>query len=178
MAQKQDPYEGLGDFRSFTVTSKDVSDGGTMPQAQLSGIFGAGGDDESPHLSWSGFPPETRGFAVTVHDPDAPTPSGFWHWAVYGIPAHVSELPTGAGSPDGGKLPSGAAQLRNDAGIAQFLGSAPPPGHGPHRYFFTVHALDTDALEMIDEGSTPTLLWFVMSGHTLARGTIMVSYQR
>lgn len=178
MARKQDPYEGLGEFPSFAVTSKDISDGGTMPRAQLSGIFGAGGEDESPHLSWSGFPPETRGFAVTVFDPDAPTPSGFWHWAVYGIPAGVTELPTGAGSPDGAKLPAGAGQLRNDGGIAQFLGSAPPPGHGPHRYLFTVHALDTDALEMIDEGSTPTLLWFVMSGHTLARGTITASYER
>jgi Raf kinase inhibitor-like YbhB/YbcL family protein len=178
MAQKQDPYEGLAEVPSFTVKSNDITDGGTMPQAQLSSIFGAGGADESPHLSWTGFPPETRGFAVTVHDPDAPTPSGFWHWAVYGIPAGVTELPTGAGSPDGGRLPSGAVQLRNDAGIAQFLGSAPPPGHGPHRYFFTVHALDTDALEMVGEGSTPTLLWFVMSGHTLARATLMVSYQR
>jgi Raf kinase inhibitor-like YbhB/YbcL family protein len=178
MAQKQNPYEGLAEVPSFTVKSNDITDGGTMPQAQCSGIFGAGGADESPHLSWSGFPEQTRGFVVTVYDPDAPTPSGFWHWAVYGIPANVTDLPAGAGSPDGGKLPPGAVQLRNDAGISQYLGSAPPEGHGPHRYFFTVHALDTDAPGMVDANSTPTLLWFLMSGHTLARGTIMVTYQR
>jgi Raf kinase inhibitor-like YbhB/YbcL family protein len=178
MAQKDNPYDSLAKVPSFTVTSNDITDGQTMPLAQCSGIFGAGGDDASPQLSWSGFPPETRGFAVTVYDPDAPTPSGFWHWAVYGIPANVTELASGAGSADGGQLPSGAVQLRNDAGIAQYLGSAPPEGHGPHRYFLVVHAVDTDSLEMVDESSTPTLLSFVLSGHTLARGTIMATFER
>jgi len=173
-----DPYEFLAQAPSFTVTSNDVADGETLANPQVSGVFGAGGSDTSPHLAWSGFPAGTRGFAVTCYDPDAPTASGFWHWAVYGIPAGVTELPAGAGSPDGAGLPDGAVQLRNDGGLKQYIGAAPPPGHGPHRYYFVVHALDTDALEMVGEESSPALLGFVMSGHTLGRGRIVPVYER
>jgi Raf kinase inhibitor-like YbhB/YbcL family protein len=133
----------------------------------------SGGSDTSPQLSWSGFPEGTRGFAVTCYDPDAPTASGFWHWFVYGIPANVTDLPTGAG------LPAGAVQLRHDGGIRQFLGAAPPEGHGAHRYYFVVHAPDTDQLEMVSEDSTPAMLGSVLSGHTLApRGTLLATYGR
>lgn len=180
MADKpQNPYDFLPQVPSFTVTSNDIEDGGTLPTPQLSGIFGvAGGTDTSPHLAWSGFPGGTRGFAVTCLDPDAPTGSGFWHWAVYGIPANVTELATGAGTEDGAGLPDGAVQLRHDGGIRQFLGAAPPPGDGPHRYYFVVHALDTDQLEMASPDASPGLLGFLMSGHTLARGTLVATYER
>jgi Raf kinase inhibitor-like YbhB/YbcL family protein len=144
---------------------------------QLSGIFGAGGSDTSPHLAWSGFPEGTKSFAVTCYDPDAPTASGFWHWAVFGIPADVTELAAGAGSADGSGLPAGAVQLRTDGGVAQYLGAAPPEGHGKHRYFFVVHAVDTDNLGA-DANASPALLGFLLSGHTLARATIVPVYER
>jgi Raf kinase inhibitor-like YbhB/YbcL family protein len=174
----QNPYDFLAPVPSFTVTSTDIRDGETIPAAHRSGIFGAGGSDISPQLAWSGFPEGTRGFVVTCYDPDAPTAAGFWHWAVYGIPASVTELPTGAGSPDGAGLPEGAVQLRNDASLKQYLGAAPPDGHGPHRYFFVVHAADTDSLEMVNEDSTPAFLGFILSGHTLGRGTIVAIFER
>ncbi|HZD72047.1 MAG TPA: YbhB/YbcL family Raf kinase inhibitor-like protein [Actinomycetes bacterium] len=174
----QNPYDFLAPVPSFTVTSTDIQDGGTLPEPQRSGIFDAGGSDTSPHLAWSGFPEGTRGFVVTCYDPDAPTGSGFWHWAVYGIPVSVTELPTGAGSPDEVGLPEGAVQLRNDASLRHYLGAAPPPGHGPHRYFFVVHAVDTDNLEMVTEDSTPGFLGFILSGHTLARGAIVATFER
>ena len=170
------PFEVLPEVSAFSVTSTDVRDGETLSNAQVSGIMGAGGEDVSPQLSWSGFPAETKSFAVTCFDPDAPTGSGFWHWAVANIPAAVTELPAGAGSPDSGKLPAGAITLKGDAGAARYIGAAPPPRHGPHRYLFAVHALDVEQLP-IDASVTPAIMGFQMFGHTLARAVIAPTYE-
>jgi Raf kinase inhibitor-like YbhB/YbcL family protein len=140
--------------------------------AQRSGIFGAGGSDTSPQLSWSGFPAETKSFVVTCYDPDAPTASGFWHWAVVDIPASVTSLPTGAGDEQGSALPPGAFQLENDGRLRGFLGAAPPQGHGKHRYFFVVHAVDVPALG-VPHGASNALLGFNLFSHTLARAMLV-----
>jgi Raf kinase inhibitor-like YbhB/YbcL family protein len=100
---------------AFSVTSSDITHGEKLAMPQVSGIFGAGGEDISPQLSWSGFPAETKSFVVTCFDPDAPTGSGFWHWVVYDISATTTELATNAGAQDGSGLPAGAHQLNNDA---------------------------------------------------------------
>jgi Raf kinase inhibitor-like YbhB/YbcL family protein len=171
------PFEGLPDAPSFTVTSSDIADGSPLPQPHVSGVMGAGGEDRSPQLSWSGFPEGTKSFAVTCYDPDAPTRSGFWHWAVFNIPASVTELPAGAGDPGDGHLPAGAVTLPNDARLAQYVGAAPPSGHGVHHYQFVVHALDTDRLDL-DPGSTPAFLMFNLLGHTLARAAIIATYEQ
>ena len=155
-----DPFAGLPEVPSFTVTSTTLTDGGGTPAAQMSGIFGVpGGEDISPQLSWSGAPEGTKSYAVTVYDPDAPTGSGFWHWAVADIPATVTELPEGAGDDTGSGLPEGALQLRTDAGTTRFIGAAPPAGHGAHRYFFVVHALDTESIG-VPADATPAFLGF------------------
>ncbi|MDX3383194.1 YbhB/YbcL family Raf kinase inhibitor-like protein [Streptomyces niveiscabiei] len=170
-----DPFAKLPEVPGFTVTSTTVADRGTWPLAQLSGIVGVpGGKDISPHLSWSGAPENTRSYAVTVYDPDAPTGSGFWHWAVADIPATVTELPEGAGDDTGSGLPEGAFQLPNDARLARFVGAAPPPGHGPHRYVVVVHALDVDRIGVPADG-TPAYLGFTMAGHILARAVLTVT---
>ena len=171
------PYEFLPAVGAFTVTGPHVRDGEMLALPQVSGVFGAGGEDVSPELRWSGAPTETRSFAVTCFDPDAPTGSGFWHWAVYDIPAAVTSLPAGAGNRDGAALPAGAHQLRNDAGFPGYVGAAPPPGHGPHRYVLAVHALSLESLP-IDESASPALCGFNMFGNTLARAVVVPIYER
>lgn len=175
-ARPPGPYEHLPSVPGFTLHSNDVAEGETLPKPQLSGLFGAGGEDRSPQLHWTDFPAETKSFAVTCFDPDAPTGSGFWHWAVFNIPTTVTELPAGAGDASGSGLPEGARTLKGDGGVRQYLGAAPPPGHGPHRYIFAVHALDVETLD-IDAESTPAFLGFNMFGHTLARATLTPLYE-
>jgi Raf kinase inhibitor-like YbhB/YbcL family protein len=170
------PYDQLPEVPSFQVTSEDVRDGEELQKPQVSGLFGAGGEDISPQLSWSGFPGATKSFAVTCYDPEAPTASGFWHWAVVDIPGNVTDLSRGAGDEQGSGLPSGAFQLHNDGGVRQFVGAAPPPGHGRHRYLFVVHAVDVDSLG-IDKDATPAFLGFNLFFHTLGRGMITGWYE-
>src|SRR3954470_14978042 len=110
------PYENLPPAASFLLTSSDLKDGEKLAMPQVSGIFGAGGQDISPQLSWSGYPSGTKSFVVTMCDPEAPTVSGFWHWAVVNIPGDVTELPTGAGDESGSGLPEGALQLKTTPG--------------------------------------------------------------
>jgi Raf kinase inhibitor-like YbhB/YbcL family protein len=167
----RNPYDFLVDIPILTVTSTDVSDGQEMPTPHRSGIFGAGGEDVSPQLAWSGQPDGVQSYAVTAYDPDAPIPSGFWHWAVMNIPGDTTELPTGAGVAESTSLPNGSVQLRNDAGLAQYIGAAPPPGP-PHRYFFAVFALDIPTIDIPAE-STPALLSFNLLGHILAYGLLV-----
>lgn len=170
------PYDVIADVPSFTLTSTDVTDGAELATAQVSGIMGPGGGDTSPQLSWSGFPPETESFAVTVYDPVAPTASGFWHWAVVDVPVTTTSLTTGAGDDAGSDLPEGSFQLKNDAGMARYIGAAPPAGHGEHTYHIAVHALDVPTLG-IDQAASNAYLGFNMFGHTLARAVITATFE-
>jgi hypothetical protein len=170
---KRNPYDDLPAVPGFALTSTLVVDGQTMPAAQRSGIFGAGGQDTSPDLEWSGFPASTQSFMITMYDPDAPIPSGFWHWAVINVPGDVNVLPAGAGDSDD-TLPAGATHLANDAGLRRYLGAAPPPGD-PHRYFFVVSALDT-AETGLTGAVTPALASFQTLAHTVARAILVPQY--
>jgi|SRR5882757_2861098 len=166
------PLAGLPQVPTFTLTSTDISDGQPLPAAQLSGVFGVpGGGDVSPQLSWSGAPDGTKSYAVTMYDPDAPTGSGFWHWAVADIPASVTELPADAGDGAGELLPNQAIQLPNDARAARYIGAAPPAGHGPHRYVIVVQALDVERIG-VDQNATPAFLGFTTSTHVLGRAVL------
>lgn len=167
----RNPYEFLDEIPTFTVTSTDVSEGEEMNAAQRSGLFGAGGEDMSPHLSWSGQPEGVQSYVVTVYDPDAPTPSGFWHWAVIDIPGDTTELPSGASSPESTDLPEGSIELPNDGGVTHYIGAAPPPGPS-HRYFIAVLALDVPSLELSPD-STPALMSFTALGHILGYGLLI-----
>jgi len=171
---KRDPYDQLPTVAGFRVNGTEVLDGKEMPRSAVS--EGSGGSNVSPRLSWYGFPDGTRSFVLTMYDPDAPTPSGFWHWAVADIPASVTELDAGAGSRGDEGLPAGARHLRNDAGERGYLGPAPPPGSGTHRFFIAVHAIDVESIGVPDDAS-PAYLSFQMLGHTLARAVMMSTFQ-
>src|SRR4051795_4397132 len=169
---ENNPFARLPEVPAFTVTSTDIADGQDFGPDQMSGAFGVpGGKDISPQLTWSGAPAGTKSYAVTMYDPDAPTGSGFWHWAVADIPASVTELPSDAGDDSGKLLPEGAITLRNDGGQARFIGAAPPAGHGKHRYFIVVHALDVDKIGVGPDAS-PAFLGFTIASHILARAVL------
>lgn len=150
---------------TFTLSSNDITDGGVLPDAQVQAK-----GNSSPHLKWSGAPEGTKSYAVTCYDPDAPTGSGFWHWTVANIPADVTELPAG------GPVPSGAVEGRTDFGEPGYGGAAPPPGHGPHRYIFTVFAVDTDRLDVTPDNSG-AVFGFNLHFHTLAKASITATYE-
>jgi Raf kinase inhibitor-like YbhB/YbcL family protein len=165
------PHDFHPPVAPITVTSDDISDGGVLPDAQ---VYAHG--NTSPHLRWSGAPVGTKSYAVTCYDPDAPTGSGFWHWTVFDIPADVTELPTGAGTGDFKGLPAGAVQVRNDYGTRDFGGAAPPPGDGPHRYVFTVYAVDQEKLGP-DADASPALVGFNLRFHAIGRGQLIAEYE-
>ncbi|RKW19915.1 MAG: YbhB/YbcL family Raf kinase inhibitor-like protein [Cardiobacterium sp.] len=159
--------------QTLQLSSPDIQDGATLTLAQVADSFGCSGKNLSPALQWTGVPKEAKSLVLTVYDPDAPTGSGFWHWAVYNLPASATGLPAGAGATDA-KLPDGAAVLKNDGGIRGFIGACPPPGDTPHRYIYTLYALDS-RLDLPAD-ATPAVLGFSLNGKVLASGQLTALY--
>jgi Raf kinase inhibitor-like YbhB/YbcL family protein len=168
-----DPYSLLPQVPALEVSSTSFQHDSRLPEGHVFNGWGFAGANISPQLSWSGPPWETNGFAVTCFDPDAPTPSGFWHWVLVGIPGDVTSLDAGAGTAD--EAPKGAFHVANDFGGKKYDGAAPPAGDQNHRYLFAVHALDTDDLGL-DDTASAAVTAFTIGGHTLARGVISANY--
>ncbi|HTN55289.1 MAG TPA: YbhB/YbcL family Raf kinase inhibitor-like protein [Microbacterium sp.] len=166
-----DPYAALAELRPvppLELTSPDFTAGGPLPGFAWSSS--RGGEDQHPTLEWSQPPAGTLSFAVSCFDPDAPTGSGFWHWAAYNLPAETRRLESSDGTAQ--SLPAGSAVLPNEARLERYIGAAPPAGTGVHRYFFVVDALDVDRLDL-EAGATPGVLGFNRHFHTLARGILI-----
>lgn len=170
------PYENhLPEQPSFELTSDDIAEGGTIAQAHVFDGFGLNGGNTSPHLRWSGAPEGTAAYVVTVLDPDAPTGSGFWHWAVVNLSADVTELPRGAGAGDDSLPGSGGFHVRSDYGTPGYGGPAPLAAPKRHRYIFTVHAVD-EPLD-VDADATPAVVGFNLFFHTIGRAHLIAEYE-
>jgi Raf kinase inhibitor-like YbhB/YbcL family protein len=160
----------------FTLASTNISAGGTIANQQVFNGFGCSGGNVSPALSWSNPPAGTRSFALLMHDPDAPTGSGWWHWVVYNLPATLSSLPAGAGDPQKNLLPAGAVQGRSDFGTPGYGGPCPPPG-SPHHYYLRLYALKVPKLD-VPADATAAFIGFTVRAHSLAMAELMGLYGR
>lgn len=161
----------------FRAASPDV--GGTKPIANkyVFNGFGCAGENISPAVVWQGAPKDTKSFAVTVYDPDAPTGSGWWHWLVINIPVDTHGLQPGAGDPAAKKMPKGVVQTRTDFGKPGWGGPCPPMGDKPHRYIFTVHALKVEKLE-VPEDATGALVGYMINANRIASASFAARYGR
>ena len=160
----------------FTLASSDLAAGAKIAEAQVFNGFGCQGGNLSPALSWSNAPKGTQSFALLVHDPDAPTGSGWWHWLIYNIPANVTSLAAGAGDPKKGLLPAGTVQGRTDYGTPGYGGPCPPPGK-PHHYFFRLYALKVARLDLPAD-ATAAFIGFNVRAQSLGSAELMGLYGR
>jgi Raf kinase inhibitor-like YbhB/YbcL family protein len=162
----------------FTATSPDLDGQKPIANKYVFNGFGCEGENVSPAVIWQGAPADTKGFAVAVHDPDAPTGgSGWWHWLVINIPADMHGLQQGSGDPAARKMPKGVVQMRTDFGKPGWGGPCPPKGDKPHRYVFTVYALKVDKLD-VPEDATAALVGFMMNANSIAKASFTAHYGR
>jgi Raf kinase inhibitor-like YbhB/YbcL family protein len=156
----------------FTLTSPTIIEDGIVPNTHVYNGYGYSGENRSPQLAWSGAPTGTKSFAVTVHDPDAPHPGGWWHWLAFDIPGDVNALPEDAGSGRG--LPAGAIQSVTDFKTTGYGGPCPPPGK-PHHYVFTVYALNVSKLGL-SAGEAPAKVDQAIRRHAIGQASITAKF--
>lgn len=166
---------GTAGAQGFTLKSDEI--GGQLTVDQVYSGFGCTGKNISPSLKWTNAPKDAKSFAVTVYDPDAPTGSGWWHWVIFNVPAGVNELKTNAGDVQKQTAPQGSVQSVTDYGKPGFGGACPPPGDKPHRYIFTVYALDVPKLDL-DKNAMPALVGYMLNQHALAKASLISYYGR
>ena len=158
---------------SLLVTSSALKEGDAVPRDHS-----GEGHDLSPPLAWSGAPADVKEYALIAHDPDAPV--GVWyHWILYNIPGDLTEIPSGLEREAVLHSPIQARQGLNSwqSNNLGYRGPMPPKGHGPHRYFFTVYALDKH-IELAPQLATAEGLRKEMQGHVVAAGQLMGTYER
>ena len=158
---------------SFELYSDDFMEGDRLPQTQVYNGNGHSGSNISPHLAWRGAPHKTKSFAVTLFDPDAVRPGGWWHWIVINIPATTTSILRGAGS-NQAELPVGSVETLTDFGTPGYGGAAPPPGK-VHRYIFTVHALKVPHLDL-GRHDSPSTVDFQIQENSIGQASLTALY--
>jgi Raf kinase inhibitor-like YbhB/YbcL family protein len=162
----------------FVLFTPDARLRTAMPDIYVANAFGCAGGNTSPPLAWRNAPAGTKSFVVTLFDRDErSTPSGWWHWVVYDLPADTDRLPAGAGSDHSSALPAGALQGRTDLGTAAYHGPCPAKGDPPHRYLFTVYALNVAKLP-VDAGASGAMVTSTVQDSLLGKATLVAHYGR
>lgn len=161
----------------MTLSSTDIFAGQKMEKNHEFSGFGCTGKNLSPQLSWKDAPSNTKSFAITAYDPDAPTGSGWWHWVVTNVPSTTTSLQTGAGAESSKSMPVGSQTFRTDYGSKSFGGACPPKGDKAHRYQFKVYALNVENLELPPESSA-ALVGYYLNSHAIEVATLEALYQR
>ena len=161
----------------FKLFSTNIEQGATINNKHVFNGFGCAGKNLSPQLSWAGAPLGTKGYALTVYDPDAPTGSGWWHWVLINIPANYTSLPINFGEKNQFKLEDNITQVKNDFGNFNFGGPCPPKGDKPHRYIFTIHALRIDNLELQDS-ATAAMAGYMINQSTIGKASFTAFFAR
>ncbi|NEC18257.1 YbhB/YbcL family Raf kinase inhibitor-like protein [Streptomyces parvus] len=159
------------------VKLPDIPPGETFSEEEMLGWFECTGKNKSPAITWSGAPAGTKSYLISLFDVDSKTSSGFWHWSTWNIPANTTSLPAGAGTPGDPGLPAPAVLGRSDFGTTGYGGACPPAGDRPHRYVFTVVALDTEDIK-VPEDLPMAAVNVVMQSHALAAGYRTVVFGR
>lgn len=158
---------------NFTLKSNEL--GGQLSDKHYANGMGFTGENQSPQLYWENAPADTKSFAITILDLDAPTGNGFWHWVVFNIPATTTELKSGAGDLAKNLMPADAIQSNTDMGTPGYAGAAPPEGPA-HRYLITIHALSTPL--QLDKNATPAYVGFNLHFTTLQKASLLVYGQK
>ncbi len=154
----------------FKLTSKELKNNDTLPDAQVFNGYGCNGGNVSPQLSWINPPENTKSFAIICHDPDAPRENGWYHWLVVNIPSKTNSIEKG------GKI-IGATETITDFETTGYGGACPPVGHGIHHYDFTIYALDVDKIN-VKSTDKPKKVEEAILKHAIAKSTITGLYER
>ncbi len=169
------PLPALSD--GFTLSIPSIKPNGWLSADQVFNGFGCEGANRSPRLGWRNPPVGTKSFAITVYDPDAPTGSGWWHWVVINIPSTTFMLHESAGNPSLRLLPGAAKQVPTDFGQPGFGGACPPVGDKPHKYIFTVYALNTEKIHL-PNNATAAFAGFMINAHLIDKVSVTAVYGR
>jgi Raf kinase inhibitor-like YbhB/YbcL family protein len=162
----------------FVLSSPDPKLAKTVPDLYTANLFGCTGGNTSPALQWRGAPEGTLSFVVTLFDRDErSTPSGWWHWVVYDLPKSADSLPQGAGAEHSTALPAGALQGRTDLGTDAYHGPCPAKGDPPHRYVFTIYALNVAKLPVSPDASG-AMVTSTAQDHLLGKAVFVAHYGR
>ena len=169
-------FPGGADAAGLKLTSRDLASAEFRSPFIYRG-FGCTGKNISPALTWSGAPAATKSFAVTVYDPDAPTGSGWWHWVIANIPASETSLAKNAGDLKADLAPKGSVQSHTDFGGSGYGGPCPPKGDKPHRYVFTVFAVDVATLGAAAD-ATAAFIGLNLHAHAIAAASLVIYHGR